>query len=185
MILFSFFFLPKDKLPFYSIFVLTIIQVAITESLFFMFQKIQKMLIFPEELQKNETIENAINKHFLHLHGVLQNIEKRSIDRLYEQRDSLTKNLEILQQRLNVQESQLQSVLTVSIPVELITHRKNLRNNEHQKIELYVNHLNFSRSKFEEFPLRKEKTNYKYFSWKFVSFEIWRIHADLFFHRWL
>ncbi|XP_043290163.1 RING finger protein 17 isoform X2 [Venturia canescens] len=90
-------------------------------------KKIREVRTSAQDLHKNGNIEKAINEHFVHLHGLLQNIEKRLIDKLYEQRDNLTKNLEDLKKRLDAQENKLQAALTMTLNANNLSERINLK----------------------------------------------------------
>lgn len=82
--------------------------------MFPMLQIIRKKLVYPEESQSSvKMVETAINQHFAHLHGVLQNVERRMIDKLNGQRKDYVVNLNDVQQRLTTHEDQLQSSLQV------------------------------------------------------------------------
>lgn len=81
---------------------------------YFTFQKIKSALTSNMyKVENSEIIETEITQHFAYLHGVLQNMEAKLINQLYQQRDSLKKNLEDIDMQLQIQEKRLRITLQV------------------------------------------------------------------------
>lgn len=78
-----------------------------------MFQKIQRHLVFPDQLQNCDFVEGSINRHFAQIHGVLQRIERDLIEEMNKQRSKLKEHLENLHGQLQNHEELLQDGLVV------------------------------------------------------------------------
>ncbi|KAK2584668.1 hypothetical protein KPH14_007012 [Odynerus spinipes] len=80
----------------------------------FLFQKLKTIQISPSEVQSLEAVECSITQHFAYLHGVLQNIERKMIDQLYERRACFNKNLVELESQLRSQQDRLQAAILMA-----------------------------------------------------------------------
>ncbi|XP_012283187.1 RING finger protein 17 isoform X2 [Orussus abietinus] len=90
-------------------------------------KKLKKTMIFPEQLQNSEAVEASINQHFTYLHGVLQNVEKQLIDKLYDQRTNLKSNLEDIERQIKIQEEQLLAGLRMAATANESLDKVNLK----------------------------------------------------------
>jgi len=78
------------------------------------FQKIKSAITSNTyTLQNSQIIEASITQHFAYLHGVLQNMEAKLMNQLYEQSDHLKNNLEDIEMQLRSQEEKLKLTLQV------------------------------------------------------------------------
>jgi len=86
----------------------------INRSYVIFFQKIKSAITSNTyTLQNSKIIEASITQHFAYLHGVLQNMEAKLINQLYEQSDHLKNNLEDIEMQLRSQEEKLKLTLQV------------------------------------------------------------------------
>jgi len=65
------------------------------------------------KLENGDTIEAAVSQHFAYLHGILQNMEAKLINQLYEQGNRLKNNLENIELQLQSQEEKLKLTMQV------------------------------------------------------------------------
>lgn len=82
----------------------------------FAFQKLE--YISSENLVETQNVDNMemiITQHFTHLHGVLQNTEKKIIDSLREHQNARGRNIKEILTQLDEHEERLQSALVVRI----------------------------------------------------------------------
>ncbi|XP_050456046.1 RING finger protein 17-like isoform X2 [Cataglyphis hispanica] len=88
------------------------------------------------KVQNSEIIETEITQHFAYLHGVLQNMETKLINQLYQQRDSLKKNLEDIDMQLQMQENRLRITLQMASYARQTFHKVDIQNAIHILEEL-------------------------------------------------
>ncbi|XP_012260585.2 RING finger protein 17 isoform X1 [Athalia rosae] len=67
-----------------------------------------------ERAKQIEDIEAKITRHFVHLHGVLQNMELRFIKQLYERQHRKKINLEAVREELNEQKANIKTVMLLA-----------------------------------------------------------------------
>ncbi|KAG7211347.1 hypothetical protein KM043_010641 [Ampulex compressa] len=82
--------------------------------------KLKSISAFPSQVRDIESTEASITAHFARLHGVLQNIEKNTIEKLYQQGSHAQKNLQDIAQQLKEEEDRLQSAMVSSTTVKEI-----------------------------------------------------------------
>ncbi|XP_053997155.1 uncharacterized protein LOC128886369 isoform X1 [Hylaeus anthracinus] len=81
-------------------------------------KKLKSIILQPSERQNNEKVESAITQHFAHLHGILQNVEKKIIDSLHEQCVSKDNNIDEIDSQLKDHEERLQSAYVISSTID-------------------------------------------------------------------
>ncbi|XP_024945820.1 RING finger protein 17 isoform X2 [Cephus cinctus] len=90
-------------------------------------KKLKSAQVFPDVLQNSAGVEASINQHFCLLHGVLQNVEKELVDKLYGQRHRLRRNLKEIENELEMQEDVLHSWLLMAASVKESLDKVNLK----------------------------------------------------------
>ncbi|KAL2748663.1 RING finger protein 17 isoform X3, partial [Vespula maculifrons] len=94
----------------------------------FSFQKLKTIEISQTEIKNNENVEASITQHFAHLHGVLQNIERRMIDKIHRQNTSCITNIKELESQLKSYQNRLQGALLVASTAKENIKRIDLKN---------------------------------------------------------
>ncbi|XP_046142311.1 tudor domain-containing protein 1 isoform X1 [Osmia bicornis bicornis] len=77
-------------------------------------KKLSRIAIYPKEAHNIDSVETAVTQHFAHLHGILQNLEKKIIDSLNDHRNARSNNLEDISEQLRDYENQLQYALLIT-----------------------------------------------------------------------
>lgn len=79
-----------------------------------MFQKVKSALVSNvHELQNSDDVEAKISQHFAYLHGVLQTMEMKLMNQLYQRTESIKNNLKDIQVQLQSQKESLGMMLKV------------------------------------------------------------------------
>ncbi|XP_015127685.1 tudor domain-containing protein 1 isoform X2 [Diachasma alloeum] len=81
-------------------------------------KRVAEALKVPDEPESVANIEAEINQHFLHLHGVLQNIEGKMIETLRAQMHRQERNLQEIDEQLERIEKNLEAGVLVATSVE-------------------------------------------------------------------
>lgn len=102
-----------------KLFFFLVTQRAFIHTFTFAFQKLMTISSSLVETQNTDTTEATVNQHFAHLHGVLQNVEKRIINSLRKHKDFKRKNIDAISSELRKYEEQLQSALVVRIRISV------------------------------------------------------------------
>lgn len=72
------------------------------------FQKLKSTLTSMYKYEEEcDAVEKTINQHFARLHGILQNLEARLMDQVYQRPKNLKNNLTTIEQQLHEEEEQL------------------------------------------------------------------------------
>ncbi|XP_011052931.1 PREDICTED: RING finger protein 17-like isoform X2 [Acromyrmex echinatior] len=80
------------------------------------------------KLENGDIIEAALSQHFAYLHGVLQNMEAKLINQLYEQGNRLKNNLENIELQLQSQEEKLKFTMQLASYAEQTFHKVDIGN---------------------------------------------------------
>ncbi|XP_043682630.1 RING finger protein 17 isoform X3 [Vespula pensylvanica] len=91
-------------------------------------KKLKTIEISQTEIKNNENVEASITQHFAHLHGVLQNIERRMIDKIHGQNTSCITNIKELESQLKSYQNRLQGALLVASTAKENIKRIDLKN---------------------------------------------------------
>ncbi|XP_063980267.1 RING finger protein 17-like [Diachasmimorpha longicaudata] len=89
-------------------------------------KRVAEALEAPHEAKSIANVEAEINQHFVHLHGVLQNIEERMIETIRAQMHQNEKNLHEVQNALQECEKQLEAGVLVATSVQQHFNHVNL-----------------------------------------------------------
>lgn len=71
-------------------------------------------MVCPEAIKQTQAMENQITRHFVHLHGVLQNLEQELRNKLREQRKNLQRDVEEFRSTLADEAEKLASACAVN-----------------------------------------------------------------------
>ncbi|XP_031777600.1 RING finger protein 17 [Nasonia vitripennis] len=99
-------------------------------------QTLTSKVVCPEVTKQTQAVENQITRHFVHLHGVLQNLEQEMRDKLREQRMSLQRDVEEFRSTLATEGEKLNSACALAARAEANCGRVNLQKLTEKLLEL-------------------------------------------------